>query len=116
MGNLPLPEHLIGWAEQQVDCGRAVNVHAYLAQLVAEDRIRTDRLRLRRKAIQEARASGVSMEAPDGLLERLLADMPRPGRDRIRDAIREGRASGASYASLDGILSRALQMRQPRAA
>ena len=56
------------------------------------------------------------MEAPDGLLERLLADMPRPGRDRIRDAIREGRASGASYASLDGILSRALQMRQPRAA
>jgi antitoxin ParD1/3/4 len=116
MGNLPLPEHLLGWAEQQVDNGRAVNLQAYLAQLVAEDRIRTDRQRLRRRAIQEARASGVSMEAPGALMERLLAEMPRPGRDRIREAIRDGRASGASYASIDGILARALMQRQPRAA
>lgn len=56
------------------------------------------------------------MEAPDGLLERLMAEMPRPGRDRMREAIREGRASGASYASIDGILARALMQRQPRAA
>ena len=116
MGYFPLPEHLIGWCEQQVEGGRAVNIGSYLAQLVAEDRIRNDRLRVRRSAIQEARATGVSMEAPDDLLARLLAELPRPGRDRVRDAIREGRESGASYASIEGILARALQPQQPRAA
>ncbi|PZU44564.1 MAG: hypothetical protein DI568_15395 [Sphingomonas sp.] len=116
MGNFPLPEHLTGWCEQQVDNGRAVSVDAYVAQLVAEDRIRRDRLLLRRKAIGEARASGISMEAPDSLLTRLLSEMPRPGRDKVREAIREGRASGASYASIDGILARALQPRQSQAA
>lgn len=116
MGYFPLPEHLIGWCEQQVENGRAVNVDSYLAQIVAEDRIRSDRLRIRQRAVQEARASGVSMEAPDDLLTRLLAELPRPGRDRVRDAIREGRESGTSYASIDGILARALRPPQPHAA
>ncbi|TPE62889.1 hypothetical protein FJQ54_05060 [Sandaracinobacter neustonicus] len=116
MGKFPLPEFLTGWLEQQVDNGRAVNVDAYVAQLVAEDRIRHDRLTLRRKAIAEARASGISMEAPESLLTRLMAGLPRPGREKLREAIAEGRASGSSYVSIDGILARALLPRQSRAA
>ena len=108
MGNFSLPEHMIAWSEEQVALGRVASVGTYLAQLIAEDRRRQRALALRRAAIAEARASGISMADPDSLLARWLTDQAEPRRARLRDAIHEGRSSGVSLATLEGILSRAL--------
>lgn len=108
MGDFSLPEHMIGWVEGQVALGRAASVGTYLAQLIAEDRRRQDRLASRRAAIDEARASGISMQAPDSVLARWLSEAPNPARERLKSAIRDGRESGWSLAAIDGICTRAL--------
>jgi Arc/MetJ-type ribon-helix-helix transcriptional regulator len=108
MGNFSLPEHMIAWSEEQVALGRVASVGTYLAQLIAEDRRRQQMLVMRREAVVEARASGISMADPDSLLARWLSEKAIPGRDHLRGAIQQGRASGTSLASLDGILARAL--------
>lgn len=116
MSNFSLPEHMIAWSEDQVALGRVASVGTYLAQLIAEDRKRQTALELRRAAIAEARASGISMADPDSVLAQWLTDKAAPRRARLRDAIQEGRASGTSLAALDGILSRALLPRVAAAA
>ncbi len=113
MGNFSLPEHMIAWSEEQVALGRVASVGSYVAQLIAEDRRAQHVLSLRRSAIEEARASGISMQDPDSLLARWMTDNSAPARDRLRTLIDDGRFSGVSLASVDEILARALL---PRAA
>jgi Arc/MetJ-type ribon-helix-helix transcriptional regulator len=116
MGNFSLPEHVVAWSEEQVALGRVASVGSYLAQLIAEDRKAQARLAVRRAAIEEARASGISMQDPDSVLARWMTDKSAPARDRLRTLLDEGRASGVSLASIDGILTRALMARAARAA
>jgi Arc/MetJ-type ribon-helix-helix transcriptional regulator len=120
MGNFSLPEHMIAWSEQQVALGRVASVGTYLAQLIAEDRRRQHVLEQRQQAINDARASGISMQDPDSVLARWMSDKAASGqergRERLRTAIQEARASGTSLASLDGILARALLPRAAQAA
>lgn len=108
MGNFSLPEHMVAWSEEQVALGRVASVGTYVAELIAEDRHRQAMLALRRDAVADARASGISMADPDSVLARWLTDNVAPRQSRLREAIRDGRSSGPSPASLDAILSQAL--------
>ncbi len=116
MSNISLPEHLLDWCEAQVALGRFASVGTYVAQLIHEDRTKSDRLRLLQLDIEEARASGISMRDPELALTYHVTHKRDYRAERLRDAIRQARASGYSHASFEGILSRAMGAQMAKAA
>ncbi|MCG2841405.1 hypothetical protein L6Q21_10470 [Sandaracinobacter sp. RS1-74] len=107
MRHFALPEHMVEWCEEQVALGRSASVGTYLAQLIMEDRGRQARNAELRRAIREARESGVSMRSPELALVQAPPKRLDPRVAAAKLAVEEGRLSGTSLASIEGILARA---------
>lgn len=116
MRPLLLPEHMLAWGEAQVANGRAASVGTYVAQLIMADRQRQENQAFVCQAVEEARASGISMRDPDDVIADYLPLPHIPEGDLLRRAIREGRESGTSLAAMEGILTRSLNSHARRAA
>lgn len=102
-----LPDHLAAWCEEQIAVGRAASIATYVAGLVAKDRQQQHNLARLRRAIADARQSGISMQDAAEFLTGPAMHQPDPRIETARNAVRQGRLSGTSLASIDGIFRRA---------
>lgn len=108
MRHFALPAHMIAWCEEQVALGRVASVGTYVAQLVQEDMQRLARVEGLRRAVAEARESGISMHDVETVLAVQPVRRADPRVEAARQAVFEGRRSGTSLAAIEGILARAM--------
>lgn len=108
MRELKLPRRTMAWIETQVARNQYESVEDYLVQLVEKERSHQEGIRAVRRALCEARDSGVSAQTADVLLADWLNPGGAPLREARRQALAAGRASGVSPRGLDLILELAL--------
>jgi len=113
---LKLPRRTMAWVETQVARNHYASVEDYLVQLVEKERSAHEQLRRVRKALAEARESGVSARSAEVLLADWLNPGGAPGREARRQALAAGRASGVSPRGLERILEAALAPAEPERA
>jgi antitoxin ParD1/3/4 len=70
--NISLPDPLKLWAESQADTGRYSNVSDYVRDLIRHDLETKDKIAHMQRLVDEARASGISIDTMADIRARAL--------------------------------------------